>query len=230
VVAECRNGREAIEAVRGFRPDLLFLDIRMPGIDGFDVVRALAPEECPYIIFVTAHDRHAVRAFEVHALDYLVKPIDDQRFERALRRAADMIRRDQDGELGRRIRRAVGELRSDPAPTPAPVVDRYPIREKGKISLVRHVDIDWVGAEGDYVRLHAGARSWLVRSTLASVADRLGRRRFLKIHRSTLVNVDRIVEIQSLENGDGTVVLRDGTELRMSRGHRDAVERIAGRI
>src|SRR5262245_47128210 len=119
VVAECRNGREAIDAVRRLRPELLFLDVQMPGTDGFGVLRALAPEECPYVIFVTAHDRHALRAFEVHALDYLVKPIDDERFAEALRRAAEAIRRDRDGDLGRRVRAAVGEMGS-PSPSPAP--------------------------------------------------------------------------------------------------------------
>jgi two-component system LytT family response regulator len=230
VVAECRNGREAIEAVRRLRPDLLFLDVQMPGLDGFDVLRALAPEECPYVIFVTAHHRHALAAFEVHALDYLVKPIDDQRFAEALRRAAETIRRDRDGDLGRRVRAAVGEIsREAPETSAKAIADRYPVRDRGKITFVRHADIDWIGAEGDYVRLHAGAKSWLARDTMASVEKRLGRRRFLRVHRSTLVNIDRIVEMRPFGNGDGTIVLRDGTELRMSRAHRDAIERLTGR-
>jgi two-component system LytT family response regulator len=230
VVAECGNGREAIETVRRLRPDLLFLDVKMPGIDGFGVLRALTPEECPYVIFVTAHDRHALRAFEVHALDYLVKPIDDRRFEEALRRAAETIRRDRDGDLGRRVRAAVGEISREAPETSAKApADRYPVRDGGKVTLVRHADIDWVGAEGDYVRLHAGSKSWLARDTMTSVEKRLGRR-FLRIHRSTLVNIDRIVEVRPFGNGDGTIVLRDGTELRLSRAHRDAIERLTGRL
>jgi len=228
VVAECGNGREAIETVRRLRPDLLFLDVKMPGIDGFGVLRALTPEECPYVIFVTAHDRHALRAFEVHALDYLVKPIDDRRFEEALRRAAETIRRDRDGDLGRRVRAAVGEIAKESDPTARVLADRFPVRDRGKVVFVRHVDIDWIGAEGDYVRLHSGAKNWLVRATLTSVERRLGRRRFLRIHRSTIVNADRILEVRLLDNGDATVLLKGGTELRMSRGYRDAVERITG--
>jgi two-component system LytT family response regulator len=224
VVAECRNGREAIDAVRKWKPELLFLDVQMPGIDGFGVLRALAPEECPYVIFVTAHDRHALRAFEVHALDYLVKPIDDDRFGEALRRADEAIRRDRDGDLGRKVRAAVGEIGAAAGGTaPRPLADRYAVRDRGKIQFVRYNDIDWIGAEGDYIRLHTGAKSWLSRDTLSSVEKTLGRRRFLRIHRSTLVNADRVVEIRALDSGDAAVILKNGTELRMSRSHREAV-------
>jgi two-component system, LytTR family, response regulator len=230
VVAQCSNGRQAIEAIRQFRPDLAFLDVQMPGIDGFGVIRALTPEECPHVIFVTAHDRHALAAFEVHALDYLVKPIDDERFAEALRRASETIRKERDGDLGRRVRAAIGEWTPDSPPASAKVMsDRYPVKDRGKVVFVRHVDIDWVGAEGDYVRLHSGPKSWLARDTLASAGRRLGTRRFLRIHRSTIVNIDRIVEIRSLDSGDATVLLKDGTELRMSRGHRDAVVRLTRR-
>ena len=232
VVAQCSNGRQTIEAVRQFRPDLLFLDVQMPGIDGFGVVRALNPDECPHVIFVTAHDKHAVAAFEVHALDYLVKPIDDERFTEALRRASETIRRERDGDLGRRVRAAIGELSAETAPVAPPVskamADRYAVRDRGKVVFVRHADIDWVGAEGDYVRLHSGPKSWLSRDTLSGVERRLGSRRFMRIHRSTIVNLDRVVEIRSLDGGDAAVILKDGTELRMSRGHRHAVERLTG--
>jgi two-component system, LytTR family, response regulator len=230
VVAECRSGREAVAAVKSLRPDLVFLDVQMPGMDGFAVLRELEPEECPYVIFVTAHDRHALAAFEVHALDYLMKPIDDERFQDALRRAEEAIRRDRDGDFGRRVRAAVAEISGGASDAPSRTApDRYPVRDAGKVTFVRLADIDWVGAEGDYVRLHCGARSWLSRDTLSSVERRLGRRRFLRIHRSTLVNADRIVEMRPFHNGDAVVILRDGTELRLSRAHRDAVARLAGR-
>jgi len=231
VVAQCSNGRQAIDAVREYRPDLMFLDVQMPGIDGFGVVRALSADECPHVIFVTAHDRHALAAFDVHALDYLVKPIDDERFAEAMSRATETIRRDRDGDLGRRVRAAIGEVSGEASAGPPPsraMADRYAVKDRGKIVFVRHADIDWVGAEGDYVRLHAGSKSWLSRDTLAAVERRLGTRRFLRIHRSTVVNLDRVVEIRSLDSGDATVILKDGTELRMSRGHRDAVERLTG--
>jgi two-component system, LytTR family, response regulator len=230
VVAQCGTGRQAIEAVRRFHPDLLFLDVQMPGLDGFDVIAALPEEERPHIVFVTAHDRHAVRAFQVHALDYLVKPIEDERFEEALRRAIQAIQRERDGDLGRRVAAVVEEIAgARPGRAPRGLANCYPVRSKGKVTFVRHADIDWIEADGDYVRLHAGAKSWMLRETMSAVERRLGPRRFLRIHRSTIVNVDRIRELRSFENGDYAVLLHDATELRLSRTYRDAVERLARR-
>jgi two-component system, LytTR family, response regulator len=202
VVAECSNGREAIEAIREETPDLVFLDVQMPGVDGFDMLDKLDPVEKPHIIFVTAFDRHALRAFDEHALDYLIKPIDDERFDEAVDRAVAVIRRERAG------------------------IERYPVRSKGRIELVRHADIDWAEAEGDYVRIHAGKKSWLVRETMAKLERDLGSRRFLRIHRSALVAVDRVQELRSFETGDCAVVLRDGTELRLGRSYRAAVDRL----
>lgn len=230
VVAQCANGKQAIEAVRRHRPDLLFLDIQMPGLDGFEVLDALPGDTRPHVIFVTAYDRHAVRAFQVHALDYLLKPIDDARFDESVRRAIETIRRDRDGDVGRRIAALVGEMlagrgeRSGGAPAA-----RFAVRLKGKVVFVRHADVDWVEAEGDYVRLHAGPNSWLLRETLSAVEGALSSRRFLRIHRSTIVNVDRIRELRPFDNGDYTVILRDATALRASRTHRDAITRLTSR-
>ncbi len=230
VVAECGSARQAIEAVRRFRPDLLFLDVQMPGLDGFAVVGAIPEEERPHIVFVTAHDRHAVRAFQVHALDYLVKPIDDERFEEALRRAIRAIERERESDVGRRVAAVVEEMGGTRSQRPPRALSNcYAVRSKGKVTFVRHADIDWVEADGDYVRLHAGPRSWMLRETMASVERRLGQRRFLRIHRSTIVNVDRIRELRSFENGDYAVLLHDATELRLSRTYREAVARLAGR-
>ena len=232
VVAQCRNGREAIEAVTAHRPDLLFLDVQMPGLDGFDVVDALPAEGRPHVIFVTAYDRHAVRAFEVRALDYLVKPIDDARFEDALRRAAAAIRQHRDGAPARRRGgdETAGEAGASPAPRAGPpaLANCWPVRERGKVHFVRHSEIDRVEAEGDYVRLHVASRSWLVRETMSAAERRLGGRRFLRIHRSKIVNADRIRELRSLDNGDCTVVMQDGAELRLSRTYRDALTRLIG--
>jgi len=226
VVAQCANGRQAIEAVRRHRPDLLFLDVQMPGLDGFGVVAALEENERPHIVFVTAYDRHAVRAFEVHALDYLLKPIEDERFEEALRRAVRSIEREREGDIGRRVSAVVAEMRgAPPERKPHALANCFVVRDRGKVVFVRHAEIDWIEAAGDYVRLHAGPRSWLVRETMAAVERRLGPRRFLRIHRSTIVNVDRIREMRAFDNGDGAVTLQEGTELRLSRTYRDAFGR-----
>lgn len=230
VVAQCANGRQAIEALRRHQPDLLFLDVQMPGLDGFDVVASLGESECPYVIFVTAHDRHAVRAFEVQALDYLLKPIDDARFDATLRRATEAIARKRESDIGRRVAAVVGEMLAHPSgQPPRALANCFVVRSKGKASFIRHADIDWIEAEGDYVRLHAGPQSWLVRDTMASVGRQLGGRRFVRIHRSAIVNVDRIRELESFENGDYRVRLKDATELRLSRTYRGAVSRLTGR-
>lgn len=229
VVAQCANGREAIKAVRTLRPDLLFLDIQMPGLSGFDVLEALPDRERPHVIFVTAHDRYAVRAFEVHALDYLLKPIDDERFDETLSRALEALAKKRDGEVGRRVASLVSEMLSRGEARRTPPSDRYVVRSGGKLTLVRHAEIDWVEAEGDYIRLHAGPKSWLARETMASAEESLGSRKFLRIHRSAIVNVDRIQELRSLENGDYSVLLRGGAELRLSRTYREAVDRLTHR-
>ncbi|MEP6995596.1 MAG: response regulator transcription factor [Acidobacteriota bacterium] len=224
VVAQCGNGRDALNALRAHRPELLFLDVQMPGLDGFDVVASLGEGECPHVIFVTAHDTHAVRAFAVHALDYLLKPIDDVRFAEAVRRAIEAIARDREGDVGRRVAAVVGEMLNIPGDrAPRALANCFVVRSRGKVSFVRHADVDWIEADGDYVRLHGGAQTWLVRETMAAVDRRLRGRRFLRIHRSVIVNVDRIRELRSLDNGDYRVFLNDATELRMSRTHRDAV-------
>lgn len=202
VVAECADGRETVEAVRRWKPDILFLDVRMPGLDGFGVVEALPAVERPHVVFVTAHDRHAVEAFRVRALDYLVKPIDDERFAEALGRAVEAAR---------------------PAPTPG----HFRVRARGRLTLLRHAEVDWIEAGGDYLRLHAGEREFLVRETMTAAERRLDGGRFLRIHRSAMVNVDRVRELVSCENGDFRVFLENGRELRLSRTRRRALARLA---
>jgi two-component system LytT family response regulator len=230
VVGECGSSREAIAAIRRLKPDLLFLDVQMPGQDGFAVLEALSEEERPHVVFVTAHDQHAVRAFRVHALDYLLKPIDDERFEETLRRAIRQVERDQESDFGRRVAEAVAHMRGAAGPeAPRPAASAWPVRSRGKVTFVRLSDIDWVEAEGDYVRLHAAGRSHLVRETMAQAERRLPARRFVRIHRSTIVNTDRIAEVASLENGDWTVRLQSGDVLRLSRTRRDAIERLTRR-
>ncbi|MCU1347364.1 MAG: two component transcriptional regulator, LytTR family [Acidobacteria bacterium] len=216
VADECATGREAIAAIRRHKPDLVFLDVQMPGVDGFEVLRRLEPAERPHVIFVTAFDRHAVRAFEVHALDYLLKPIDDERFTEAVDRVAAMHARHRESGIARRL----AVLLDEAAPP------RYAVRLKNRTLFVPPAEIDWVAAEGDYVRVHAGTRNWLIRDTMAAVERDLGATRFVRVHRSAIVNVDRVQELRSLEGGDCAVVLRDGTELRLGRTYREAVERL----
>lgn len=231
VVAECRNGREAIEAIRHLKPDLLFLDVQMPGIDGFGVVRALPESSRPHVIFVTAYDVHALRAFEFHAVDYLLKPIDDRRFQEALRRVTDSIRQKRDSEIARRMAALLGDLDAAADRGPAERAgDRFVVRDRGKLTFVRHADVDWIEAAGDYVRLHTASASWLMRGTMTAVEKDLPPRRFLRIHRSAIVNVDRIRELRSLDNGDHLVLLHDSTELRLARTHRHALDRLTRRV
>jgi two-component system LytT family response regulator len=211
VVAECGDGRAAVDAVTRLSPDILFLDVRMPDLDGFEVVEALPKASRPHIVFVTAHDRHAVEAFRVRALDYLVKPIDDERFTEALERAIE----------------AAGRDAGTTARTPSAGV--FPVRARGRVSLVPHAEVDWIEAQGDYACLHAGPRDYLVRETMHSLEGRLGDA-FLRIHRSAIVNVERVRELRSRENGDFRLLLEGGAELRLSRTHREAVARLTGRI
>ena len=229
VVAQCGNGREAIHAVRELHPDLLFLDVQMPGLDGFEVVRALPEDGRPHVIFVTAWDRHALRAFEVQALDYLVKPIDDERFAEALARARHAVAEKKESEIGRRVLAAVGGAHPPDAAksiAPGSLPGCFVVRDRGRVTFVRHADVDWIEGAGDYVRLHARERSWLMRDTLSAVEKRLDPRKFLRIHRSTIVRLDRIRELQPFENGDAAVHLRDGLELRASRSYRSALARL----
>ena len=211
VVAECADGRETVEAVTRLSPDILFLDVRMPDLDGFGVVAALPKENRPHIVFVTAHDRHAVEAFRVRAVDYLVKPVDDERFAEALERAVEAAGRAAGGPT--------------PAALPAPA---FPVRTRGGVRRVPHAEVDWIESQGDYACLHAGPRDFLVRETMASLERRL-EDRFLRIHRSAIVNVERVRELRSCENGDFRVLLEGGAELRLSRTHREAVARLTGR-
>jgi two-component system LytT family response regulator len=226
IVAQCASGREAVEAIASHRPDLVFLDVQMPGMDGFAVLQRLPPAPRPHIIFVTAFDQHALRAFEAHALDYLLKPIDDERFNEALDRAVSAIRRETESEVGRRIVRLVGSAPVRDVVAGKWHAERYAVRTKGRVVFVRYSEIDWVEAEGDYVRIHAGKNSWLVRERIKRVERELGPRRFARIHRSTIVSLDRVQELRTFETGDGVVVLRDGTELRVGRSYRAALDRL----
>jgi two-component system, LytTR family, response regulator len=226
VVAQCVNGRQAIDAIRRHTPDLVFLDVQMPGKTGFDVIENVGWEAFPYVIFVTAHDKYAIQAFEVNALDYLLKPIDDERFELAFQRAREALARDRECELGQRLASVLGEIGSGSPATRQ--TERIVVRSAGRVVFVKTSDIDWVEAAGDYVTLHAGKKSWLLRETIAEMERKLQAKGFARIHRSTLVNTERIGEMHALDNGEYRLVLRDGTELKLSRTHRHQLQGLFG--
>lgn len=226
IVAECGNGRQAVDAIRRSNPDLVFLDVQMPGKTGFDVIEAITGTALPYVIFVTAHDRFAIRAFEVNALDYLLKPIDDERFELAFQRARQSLSRDRDSDLGQRLAAVIETIGGNVGK--AKDSDRMVVRSSGRVIFVKTSEIDWVEAAGDYVTLHAGKKSWLMRETISQMETRLQPKGFSRIHRSAIVNTDRIAEMRPLDNGEYRVLLRDGTELRLSRNYRQQLQSLLG--
>ena len=228
IIAECGNAREAGEAIRRHKPNIVFLDVQMPGKTGLDLIEQIGPEAFPYVIFVTAHDRYAIQAFEVHALDYLLKPIDDERFEVALKRAGEALVRDRDRDFGRRLASVVGEITS--AGQGSGNSDRIVVRSAGRVVFVRTLDIDWIEAAGDYVNLHVGKKSWLLRETIGEMERRLEPTGFRRIHRSTIVNTERIGELHALDNGEYHLVLRDGTQLKLSRSHRHQLHGLLGEV
>ncbi len=223
VIAEAGDGTTAVEMIGTHRPDLLFLDVNIPELDGFGVLASLGSDTPPAVIFVTAYDQFAVQAFEAHALDYILKPFDEDRFAAALRRARDAVRQQQGGDLDRRLH-ALLETVGGPRRA-----DRIAVKEGGRIVFLRTAEIDWIGAEGNYARLHIGKRSHLMRETMTSLESRLDAARFLRIHRSTIVNVDAIAELEPLFQGDYVVILRDGTRLTSSRGYRSNLQEFMSR-
>jgi two-component system LytT family response regulator len=220
IVGECANGRDAITAIGRLDPDLVFLDVQMPELSGFDVIDAIGTARVPYVIFVTAYDQYAVRAFDVNALDYLLKPLDDARLAQALRRAREALSAAPDEGYGARYAGVLATLR--------PGADRLAIPTGDRVVVVRIAEVDWVEASGNYVSLHIGKKVWLLRETIAAMDQRLAAHGFARIHRSTLVNTERVAELHTLANGEFAVVLRDGTQLKLSRSYRHALDAVAG--
>ncbi|MFL6247372.1 MAG: LytR/AlgR family response regulator transcription factor [Thermoanaerobaculia bacterium] len=225
IVGECANGAEAIAAVRKHKPDLVLLDVEMPGANGFEVLQRLRGERLPMVVFITAHDEYAVRAFEVEAVDYVMKPFDRRRFGDALRRAKRQIgEQDQDAEarIIRLLERVIKGGRD------LKMLDHFVVKARDRTFLVGVTDIDWIEAEGKYVRLHAAGASHLVRESIGDVEERLDARKFLRIHRATIINVKRIHEMHRGFGGGVFVVLRDGTKLTMSRRYRARIRELTG--
>ena len=221
VVGECANGEEAIAAVRKERPDLLLLDVEMPGANGFEVLHSLRGDRLPAVVFITAHDEYAVRAFEVEAIDYVMKPFDRRRFNDALRRAKRQMNNGGQ-ESDARIQRLLERMLK------AKALEQFVVKARDKTFFVGVADVDWIEAEGKYVRLHAAGASHLVRESIGEVESRLDARRFLRIHRGTIVNVKRILEMHRGFGGGMFVVLRDGTKLTMSRRYRTKIREVTG--
>ena len=224
VVRQCRDGEEAVTAIDQLSPDLVFLDVQMPALNGFEVIQAVGPEKMPLVVFVTAYDQHALRAFQVRALDYLLKPFDRERFQEALQRARAQIQRDETGDIGRRLLALVKDLRRD-----QPKTDRLVVKSGGRLFFLRTDEIDWIEAAGNYVRLHVGTTSHLLRETMNSIEGRLDPEKFFRIHRSRIVNMERIQEMQPWLNGEYAVVLRNGTRVTLSRGYREKLQERLGK-
>lgn len=224
VIAECANGKEAIQAIEESPPDLLFLDIQMPEVDGFDVLQAIGVGHVPVVIFVTAYDHFALRAFEAHALDYLLKPFDDERFEAALQRACERIRQQQGSDLDRGLRALLEEVRGDRG-----YLQRLVVPTGHRRVFIRTEEIDWIEAERNYIRLHVGGRAYLLRENLSRIESALDPATFCRIHRSTIVNIDRIQAVESLFRGEYLVVLHDGTKLTSGRSYRRNLHALMGK-
>jgi two-component system LytT family response regulator len=222
IVGECGNGREALAAISAERPELVFLDIQMPELDGFGLLSAVEPAMLPVVVLVTAYDQYTLQAFEAHALDYLLKPFPRQRFEAALARAKAQVRLER--TAGGAAARLAGVIEAIVRERERPT--RLVVKNAGRISFVKVDEVTWIEAEENYVRIHAGAASYLVHRTLKDVAAELDGERFVRIHRSAIVNVDCIRELQPMFHGDYTVVLRDGTRLTATRSPVNQLRRL----
>ena len=218
LVGECCGGRQAVFAVGRLKPELVFLDVQMADLDGFSVIDAIGPEQMPLTIFLTAYDRYAVRAFEAHGLDHLIKPFTADRFQEVLQRAGARLRTETPEEGSGRLLGLLRDMRAHPRS-----VERIMLRSRGRIVFLRASEIDWIQAEGNYVRIRAGEAEHLLRGTMRSLEARLDPKEFVRIHRSTIVRIDRIKELQPWPTGEYVVLLHSGKEMTLSRGYRDSL-------
>ncbi len=224
LIGECADGSQAISAIQQQQPDLVFLDVQMPACDGFRVIEHVGAERMPAVVFVTAYDEYALKAFEVHAIDYLLKPFGRDRFQQTLQHARAHVERRRAGDLGRRLMALVQDIKPEPQK-----MDRLVVKSGGRVFFLRTDDIEWVEAAGNYVRLHLASDSHLFRETMNNMEGRLDGQRFVRIHRSRIVNTDRIKELQPWFNGEYVVVLHNGTRLTLSRGYREKLQERLGK-
>ena len=226
IIGEARSGPEAVRMIKSQSPALIFLDIQMPEMNGFEVLEHIAEDVLPAIVFVTAFDKYALQAFEVHALDYLLKPFDDARFEKALRQAKKQI---EDREITELSRRLLDLLDERAAPQAARAkgeryLTRLMIKSAGRVTFLKTAAIDWIEADNYYAKLHTEKKSHLLRESLNDLEARLDPKQFARVHRSAIVNLDRVKELQTHFNGEQIVVLLDGTELKLSRSRREELQ------
>lgn len=226
LVKECGNGRDAVTFIRALQPELVFLDVQMPEMNGFEVLEALTDQPMPVIIFVTAYDQYALKAFEVSALDYLLKPFDDARFHKALAGARRQIEQQDASELGRKLLTLMGSR--DARPDAKRYLTRLMVKTAGRVIFVRADEIDWIEAYDNYVRLHVTGKAHLLRQTMNELGTALNPEQFARIHRSTIVNLDRVKELHPHFN-EHLVILHDGTELKLSRSRKEQLEQWLGR-
>jgi two-component system LytT family response regulator len=225
VVAECQNGEQTVDAVHAHKPDLLLIDIRMPDMDGFDVLAKIAEDEMPVVVFTTAYDQFAIRAFDAHALDYLLKPFERERLHQTIERTRAELLKSHNLNLTSRIFDMLAQ-KTELQAEPKQADDRMVIRAGGKVVFLDVKEIDWIEAAANYVKLNAGKDSYLLREGIGSMAERLDPERFVRIHRSVIVNVRKIRELQPCDSGEYIAVLKNGKELSCSRGYRAQVQRL----
>jgi len=219
IVGTCENGADAVESIGELAPDLVFLDVQMPELDGFGVLASVARDRMPEVIFVTAHDKYALKAFEVHAQDYLLKPFDPDRLFDAFRRAAERIRQSRMGGSNARLLALIDDIERVRSHR-----TRVPIKSDGRVTFLPVEEIDWIESSDNHVKIHAKGETHVLRRTLQSMQASLSPTDFVRVHRSSIVNVTRIEEIQPWFNGEYIVVLRDGTKVQSSRGYRARLE------
>lgn len=226
ILGECRNGKEAVKAIETSRPDLIFLDIQMPEMDGFDVLEHVGAEFIQAIIFVTAFDQYALKAFSVHALDYLLKPYDDERFTQALQRAKSQIETREITKVSKRLLALLEERESQKELSTGqkPYLTRLMVKLASRVVLLKVDEIDWIEADGNYAKLHVDKKAHLLREKMHDLESQLDPQKFVRIHRSIIVNLERIKELHPHFNGDYIVVLEDGRQLKLSRSRRENLE------
>jgi two-component system LytT family response regulator len=226
VVGECGGGREAVESIRRQPPDLLFLDIQMPGMDGFDVLSHIELERIPAIIFVTAYDAYALKAFEVHALDYLLKPFTDERFREALARAKSQVELRDVRSLADSLRGFLGGRAPAAVPESKGFLTRFMVKAGGRVIFVKSADVDWIEADNYYIKLHAGGKNHMLRLSMKELEESLDPKTFWRIHRSAIINLERVRELRQRPGGEYVAVLKDGTELKLSRRSRERLQEL----
>jgi two-component system, LytTR family, response regulator len=224
VVQVCNDGEDAVDAIQQLHPDLIFLDVQMPGMDGFEVLKSLKPESIPHVIFVTAYDRYAIQAFEVHALDYLLKPFDRKRFEQAIQRSKGQIHQSHERSNNSELVALLKEMKNQ-----SQHLERLVVKSQGRVFFLKTDEIDWIEAQGKHVSIHIGKETHLVREAMNNLETELDPKKFARIHKSTIVNIDRIKQLQPLVHGDFRVILRDATVLTISRRYRQKIDELLGK-